>query len=274
MTRHRFRRRAAPALLITIFLPSCAIFRKELPLTPEMAYVRGMQAYQGKHYARAAELLKRWVDANAAGDPRMPQALVALGTSHLHTGEYLTAASEFLRVITDYQEADPQQASRYGLCEAYHSLSPRAQLDQQYTETAITYCASFAEYYGTTPDGQQAQRWVTEMREKLAYKAYLNGMFYARRQAFDAAIIYFNDAANGYPDTKWAPAALAEIVSTYRRIGYAEEAEEARQRLLRDFPQSAEAHALATAPPTGPPSSGSAATPPPAPAPAPAPPTP
>jgi outer membrane protein assembly factor BamD (BamD/ComL family) len=87
------------------------------------------------------------------------------------------------------------------------------------------------------------------MREKLAYKAYLNGMFYLRRQAYDAAIIYFNDAANGYPDTKWAPAALARVVEAYGRIGYRDEAEETRQRLLRDFPQSPEAQTLAAAPP-------------------------
>src|ERR1700756_1287950 len=105
MTRHRFGRRAAPALVIALFLPACAVFRKELPLTPEIAYVRGMQAYQAKHYSRAAELIKTWVDANAAGDPRMPQALRALGDAHLHTHEYLTASTEFIRVVTDYPQA-------------------------------------------------------------------------------------------------------------------------------------------------------------------------
>ncbi|HYH79881.1 MAG TPA: outer membrane protein assembly factor BamD, partial [Longimicrobium sp.] len=124
-----------------------------------------------------------------------------------------------------------------------------AQLDQQYTETAITYCQSYAGYYAATPQADTARNWVTEMREKLAYKAYLNGMFYLRRQAHDAAVIYFNDAVNGYPETKWAPAALARVVEAYGRVGYREEAEEARQRLLRDFPQSPEAQTLAAAPP-------------------------
>jgi outer membrane assembly lipoprotein YfiO len=234
-----------------------------------------MQAYQARRWNRAAELIKRWVDANAAGDPRMPQALLALGVSHIHTREYLTASSELLRMVTDYPQAvAEQQQARYALCQAYHALSPKAQLDQQYTQTASTYCASYAEYYGSTPQADTARRWVKELDEKLAYKAYLNGMFYLRRQAVDAAVIYFNDTANGWPDSRWAPAAVARIVEAYTKIGYREEADQARQRLLRDFPQSAEAHALATAPPTGPPSSGSAATPPPAPAPAPAPPTP
>ena len=270
MTRHRFGRRAAAALLVTLFLPACAVFRREQPLTPEMAYVRGMQAYQARRYTRAAELLKRWVDANAAGDPRMPQALLALGTSHIHTGEHLTASSELLRLVTDYPQAPEQQAARFGLCKAYHALSPRAQLDQQYTATASTYCQSYAEYYGATPQADTARRWVREMEEKLAYKAYLTGMFYLRRQAVDAAVIYFNDTVNGFPTTPWAPAALARIVEAYTRIGYREEAEAARQRLLRDFPQSPEARTLAAAPAAPP----SAAAPAPAPAPVPPPATP
>jgi outer membrane protein assembly factor BamD len=248
MTNQRFGRRATAALLIAVSLSACAVFRKEAPVTPEIALVRGLNAYRAHRYTRAAELIKSWVDANAAGDPRMPGALMALGTSHIHTGEYLTASTEFLRLVTDYPQAPEQEIARFRLCEAYRGLSPRAQLDQQYTETAITYCQSYAGYYPATPQADTAKAWVVEMRDKLAYKAYLNGQFYLRRQAYDAAVIYFNDAANGYPDTRWAPAALARIVEAYTRIGYREEAEEARQRLLRDFPQSPEAHA-ALAPP-------------------------
>lgn len=261
MTRNRLGRRLAPALLAVLFLPACAVFKKQLPVTPEMAYVRGMAAYQAHRYPRAAELIKQWVDANSAGDPRMPQALLALGISHIHTAEYLTSASELLRLITDYPQQAEQQEARFRLCEAYQNLSPRAQLDQQYTETAITYCQSFAEYYGTTPQADTARTWIAGMREKLAYKSYLNGMFYLRRSAVDAAVIYFNDTANGFPDTPWAPAALARMVEGYRKINYREEAEEARQRLLRDYPQSAEARQLAAAPPAA----ATASAPPPAP---------
>src|SRR3954463_9408581 len=181
MNRPTLSSRAVPALHCLLALARCAVFRKEQPLTPEMAYVRGMQAYQAHRWARAADLIKRWADANAAGDPRMPVALLALGNSHLHTGEFLTASTEFLRLITDYAQDAEQQPARYGLCQAYHSLSPRAPLDQQDTETAITYCASFAEYFSAAPQADSARGWVSEMREKLAYKSYLNGLFYLKR---------------------------------------------------------------------------------------------
>lgn len=244
MTRNRILRAARPALLAFVFLPACAVFRRDVPLTPEQAYVRGMEAYSAGSYRRAADLLGRWVQANPAGDPRMPAALLALGRAHVETGEFITAGSEFLRVVTDYPQSPEQMPARFGLCRAYHGLSPRAQLDQQYTQVAITYCDSYAEYYGTTAQADTAREWVAGMRGRLAEKAYLNGMFYFRRGAYDASVIYFNEAAALYPETRWAPAALLKVVEAYERVGYREEAEEARQQLRARFPESAEARGL------------------------------
>ena len=247
-------RRASLALLAVLALPACAVFRKEVPLSPEQTYQRGMAAYQAESYRRAASLLGQWVQS-AGGDPRMPQALLALGRSHMRTREHVTAAADFLRVVTDYPTSPEQREARFGICQAYQELSPRAQLDQEYTEAAITYCDSYAQYYGDTPEAADARRWVGELREKLAQKQYENGMFYFRRGGYDASVIYFNDAARLYPETRVAPAALLKIVEAYDRIGYAEEAAEARARLQREHPESPEARSLvASATPSAPPS--------------------
>lgn len=261
MTRTRPARRATPALLALLLLSSCALFKKAQPLSSEAAYERGMAAYaEGKH-GRAAVLLTRWVEANAAGDPRMPGALLALGRSHLHTREFVTAGSEFLRVLTDYSTSPEQVEARFGICQAYRGLSPKAPLDQQYTDVAITYCETYAGYYPDRPQADTARQWVVEMRNKLAEKSYLNGMFYFRRGAYDAAVIYFTEAADNYPDTPWAPAALLKVVEAYEKVGYREEAEEARARLRREFPQSEQARSL-PAPAAAPVDSAAAPTPP------------
>ena len=244
MTRTTALRRALPALLV-LLLPGCSVFRREVPLSPEQTFQRGMEAYQNKSYRRATVFLGRWVQSQAA-DPRLPQALLALARSRMHTNEELTAASEFLRIVTDFPTAPEQQEARFGICEAYHALSPKPPLDQEYTRAAITYCDSYAQYYAATPEAAQAREWVTQMRRKLAEKSYQNGIFYFRRGAFDAAVIYFEEAAREYPDTEVAPAALLKIVESYERIGYAEEAEAARVRLRQQYPQSAEAQSLAS----------------------------
>lgn len=247
MTDSRPFRRAALALLVAAALPGCALFRTPPPLTVESAYAQGMEAYAAGRYRRAAELLGQFVP-NATGDPRLKEALMALGRAHLETGDYVSATSQFLRVATEFAR-DPEAAeARFGLCDAYHRLSPRPQLDPEYTHAAITYCESFASIYPGTPQAAQAQQWVAEMRGKLAEKAYQNGFFYFRRGLYDAAVVYFNNVVTQFPETRWPPAALARLVEAYGRMGYREEEAAARARLLREYPQSSEARALAAAP--------------------------
>lgn len=246
MTERRPFRRAALALLAAAALPGCALFRTPPPLTVESAYAQGMEAYNAGRYRRAAELLEQFVP-NAAGDPRLKGALMALARSHLETRDYVSATASFLRVATEFPR-DPEAAeARFGLCDAYHRLSPRPQLDPEYTVAAITYCESFASIYPGTDRARQAQQWVAGMRGKLGEKAYLNGFFYFRRGLYDAAVVYFNQVLADFPETPSASAALLRLVESYGRMGYREEEEAARQRLLRDYPQSPEARALAPA---------------------------
>lgn len=231
------------ALVLASALPGCAVFRQEQPVSPETQRQRGLQAFQEGRWRRATVLLSGWTQ-QASGDPRLPETLHALGNAYLHVGEHVSAAASFLRLVSEFPTDTLGRSARFGMCDAYRRLSPKAQLDQDYTLTAIAYCESYASIYPATPEAQQARGWVTELTEKLARKAYENGMFYFRRQAYDAAVIYFNETLEQYPNTSWAPAALLKLIESYDRIGYREEATEARARLRRDYPNSDEAKSL------------------------------
>jgi outer membrane assembly lipoprotein YfiO len=249
MTSKLLRNGLCAALLALPALSGCAVFKTPPPLTPEVAFQRGMDAYRAQRWSRAATLLQAWVDAST-GDPRLPDALYALGRARMGTGEYLLAASTMLRIVTDFP-ADPRQAdARFRICEAYQRLSPRSALDQEHTNTALLYCDSYAQYYPQTPQADSARQWVRGLREKLARKEFEAGAWYARRGFLDAAVIYFQRAVDQYPDTPVAPSALVRLAETYDRLGYREEAEETRVRLRRDFPQSPEARSPPAATPT------------------------
>jgi outer membrane protein assembly factor BamD len=206
-----------------------------------------MEAFQAGRYRRAAELLGQFV-SSAGADPRLKGALMALGRSHQETREYVTAASDYLRVATEFPSDPEARDARFGLCQAYYSLAPKPQLDPEYTTAAITYCESYASIYGGTPQSQQALQWVGELRGRLAEKQYRNGLFYFRRGLYDASLVYFNDVLAQFPESPSAPTALLRLVEAYGRMGYREEEAAARQRLQRDYPQSTEAASLAAPP--------------------------
>lgn len=232
------------ALLSLFVLGACAAREPRIAqLGPDALYEQGMAAYEARQYARAIPLLERFAQFHL-GDERVPEARLALGRAHMARREHITAAGEFQRLVTDFPTHPVAREARFGICEAYFSLSPRAPLDQEYTRAAVAHCESVAGLYPNTPEAEQAREFVSEARHKLARKAYENGLFYFRRRAYDAAVVYFTDVVEQYPDTTLAPAALLQLVETYTRIGYAEEADEARERLLREYPESPEARSL------------------------------
>jgi outer membrane protein assembly factor BamD len=134
--------------------------------------------------------------------------------------------------------------ARFGVCESYYRLSPPVELDQEYTMAALEHCQALLSYHPDSPFVTRAQEMMGGLREKLATKVFNAGAYYQRRGALDSAIKYFQNTLETYPTSTSAPKALLRLVQIYQLLQYDEEAEAAKQRLLKDYPTSAEAQGL------------------------------
>jgi outer membrane protein assembly factor BamD len=172
------------------------------------------------------------------------QARFRLGEVYFMRGEYITAANEFARLATDYPSGPLAADARFRVCESYYELSPRPQLDQQYTRAAIDHCESLLAYYPNTEHADRARQMIAQLVDKLAEKLFQAGEHYYRRRAYDSAIQYFDDLLEQFPTSAAAPKSLLRLYQTYTTLGYAEEAQSMRERLLRDFPESEQARLI------------------------------
>lgn len=212
-------------------------------LTADELYEQASGYYQAGNLGRALPLLESFVQLHF-GDPRSPDVRLWLGQAYQRRRQYITAASHYQRLIEDYPGSPHELTARFGICESYYRLSPPPELDQEYTYAGIAHCESVSSLYAGTEQGTQAAQHLDELRHKLARKVYDAGAFYVRRRAFDAAVVYFQDVLQNFPQTRYAPAALLSLVETYERLGYVEEAQAQRERLLQEYPDSAEARGL------------------------------
>lgn len=235
-----------PALLLALLLlfGACSS-REQSPgtLSPDDLYTRATEAIEARRWEPAIILLEHFVTQHI-GDPRAPDARMMLAEAHMARREYATAATHFQQFVLNFPANPRGIEARFRICEAYGLLSPRPALDQQFTVSALDHCESVATNYPGTPEGTRAREMVTELRYKLAEKTYNTAVQYFRRRAYDAAVVYFREVIANYPDTGFAPAALGQLIQTYDRIGYVEDAEDTREQLLRDYPDSAEAQSL------------------------------
>ncbi|HLU26659.1 MAG TPA: outer membrane protein assembly factor BamD [Longimicrobiales bacterium] len=221
-------------------------------LGPDELFERGMASFEAKRWTDAIRAFDRLI-LESPSHPRIQEARFRLAEAYFMRKEYLTAASEFVRLATDYPSGPWADDARFKVCEAYRQLSPKVQLDQEYTRAAIDHCQSLITYYPESEYVPRAQELIRELTEKLADKVYSGGEFYEKRRAYDSAILYFEDVVKEFPRTAAAPKALLRLVHIYQQLGYAEEAQAARERLLREYPDTAEAKeaeaiSLATAP--------------------------
>ena len=161
-----------------------------------------------------------------------------LGRSHMARRDYVSAAAQFQRLAESFPSSPLNLEARFAICDSYVRLSPKPVLDQEYTRAALEHCGAVATNYPGTTEAESARTHVAQLREKLAEKAYQNGLYYQRRRAFDAAVIYFGDVLEEYPETPLAPSALRKLYDVYTVLGYVEEAGQARERLLREYPNA------------------------------------
>ena len=205
---------------------------------------RGMAAYRDREWSEAIRYLDHFVLENPT-HPRVQEARYYLADAYFEREEYITAAGRFTRLAEDYPNGEWADDARFKVCDAYRELAPEPTLDQQYTQAAIDHCQALIVYHPDSEHVAAAREIVSTMENRLARKAFLNGEFYARRDAFDSALIYYESVLARWPQSPAAPDALRGMINAYERIGYEEEATAARERLLRDYPESPAARELA-----------------------------
>jgi len=189
---------------------------------------------------------------------RTPEARLLLADSYFADAQYITASAEYRRFIDRYPQDPRAPVAAIGLCKSSAATSPDVQRDQSPTEDAQTVCANVAADYPNTPQALEAAALADEMRLKLAEKDYEIGEYYYRRKFWDSAVMYWDKVEKDFPDTIWAPRALAGIMRAYDKIGYQDLVQETRQRILDKYPNSPEAREVTTGGATPPARAGGA----------------
>ena len=169
---------------------------------------------------------------------RVPEARLSLGDAYFAKGEYLTARSEYQRFLDRFAGHPSSPDAAVGICRSLSELAPVPGRDQAYTQEAIASCRNVVIDYAGLRQSTEAAQISNLLRETLAEKEFETAEFYFRRRLFDSAIKYYEFVASLYSETEWAPKALLGLYLANQEIGYDDLADEARERLLSEYPDS------------------------------------
>jgi outer membrane assembly lipoprotein YfiO len=230
---------AAAGLLLLSACGGGASFRGQLATD---VYEIGLAAMADEDWNKA-ELAFESVLATP-GFARGSEARLNLGRVLFAKKDFILARAEYQRVLDRYTADTTAPYASLGICESLAAESPRVERDQSSTAQAEVICAQVARDYAGTLIGLDAEEIRGEMYDKLAEKDYTRGRYYQRRNFLDSAIQYYEGLIEDRPRSKWVPWALYQLVEISEKIGYDDDAEAFRQRLMGEFADSEPAKLL------------------------------
>lgn len=202
---------------------------------------------EGK-YAFAIELYSK-VASSFSGTEEAANILYNSAEANFQDKNYRLAAHQFKNFYvtnpTDPRAEDAAYKSAY----SYYTDSPKYNLDQTSTYSAMSELQSFINMFPNSPKVAEANDYIDELRQKLERKAFEIAKIYHKTLKFKAAAIAFDNMLDEYPDTKYREEAMMyslrskqELALNYSRF----ETEELRMQntitqhklLMKAFPET------------------------------------
>jgi outer membrane protein assembly factor BamD len=228
------------ALIALLFLGACASTDEYQALQPDELFAAGASEFEAEDWTKAIQVFERLIFAEPTYE-RLVEARMYLARAYYNKGEYITSVSEFTRVLDRHPGHPLAPEASLGICQSFVAQSPHVQRDQTFTIQAWNSCQNTLTDFRNTEVAAEAEALRDEMEAQLAEKIFIAGDFYFRRKLYHSGIIYFNDLLSQYPRSQWASRGLLRLYQSYLGLEWDTEAEEVKQRLLREFPESAAA---------------------------------
>lgn len=230
---------------VVVAVGACTSTPRWQGLTSVQLWQMAQEEFAAGDYGDAVQTLDRLI----RGSPGFDEAAAAqmlLARAYFLDGKFILAQSEYTRFLDRHGNHPDAPSAALGMCRSNEELSPISQRDQTFTQQALQICLNVSNDWQGTAQADSADAIARTMQVKLAKKHYDTGAYYLRLGVPTAAILYWDEVVDLYPTTPWAPTALQGIIDAYSRLGYEDEVEAARTRLLELYPESPEAESVRT----------------------------
>ncbi len=180
----------------------------------------------------------RIVILNSPGGSLSDKAQFYYAECHFKVKEYILAIAEYEKLVRMYANSEYVDDAQFQIGLSYYKLSPKAALDQTYTEKAVEEFQRFLEDYPSSSLVPRANEYMQKCRDKLAQKNFKNAESYRKRSLYRSALVYYDYVLDNYYDTKFAERSLWEKAECYRQLGEKEQAEKFYKLYLEKYPKS------------------------------------
>ncbi len=204
---------------------------QDTPLGADYYYKRGLQDMDKHDYLEAQKNFKVIVDS-FSGSEFVDSAQFMLAETYFDNEDYITAAFEYENVYREYPLSPFVSQAMFKRAVCYFHQSPKSALDQENTNLAIDEFNRFIDTYPHDELVSEAQKYITQLKDKLANKVYQNAEIYRKLKKYDSAILYYQFVISDYPQSTWVGEARFGIGQVFLNQKQYEKAREQFQTLV------------------------------------------
>lgn len=169
-------------------------------------YRSALKYYEAGDFNHASSLFEI-VMPSFTGTSKYDTILVCYAKSLAEIGDYYSAASYFQNYVKTFPSSDSCEVCQFMAGYCYYMLSPKIQLDQSDSQSAIDELSTFINMYPYSSRVPLAEKMLKRMQDKLAYKDYINAKLYFdlgdyMGNNYNSAVITAQNCLKKYPDTR------------------------------------------------------------------------
>lgn len=196
------RRKGFILLIIAVLASSCGEYEKLLKSSDaELKKEKAREYYEEGRYVRTAELLGQILPRyRATSEAEELNWLMA--NTHYNMRDYLLAGNDYKVYSETYPYSEHAEEATFMTAYCDYMMSPRPELDQGYTLSAIEAFRYFQNRFPASDKVDDARELIEEMQDKLVEKSYINARLYYDLKEYRAAVVALDNSLKEYPNTK------------------------------------------------------------------------
>lgn len=197
------RLRISIALLIMVLASSCGEYEKLLKSTDfDLKKDKAKEYFEAGKYVKSTELIEQILPRFRASESGEDLTWMA-GQSYYGMKQYELAGSYFKSYVEQFGYGKHIEEATYmsALCD--YNSSPRAELDQANTRTAIEGFSVFLARYPNGSRADECKRLMTDLQERLVEKSYLSARLYYDMEQYKAAVTALSNSLKEFAETKY-----------------------------------------------------------------------
>lgn len=201
-------------LIMGLLLIGCSKFEKVLKSKDyNFKYKKALDYYNKKDHYRATTILEQLVPIYN-GTQRADSVQFYFAMGNYHQGDYILAGHYFDTFRKTYPRSVFTEEAEFMYAYCYYESSPRPNLDQENTKSAISAFAEFMSKYPNTDKRGEVAKILDELKNKLIEKSYLSSKLYFNLSEYKAAIVALKNSVKDFPESKYREEQLFLVVKS------------------------------------------------------------